>query len=149
MYTGILKRTYYYNMTKTAKPEPKAGQHAQCSQYVLPVRDTLDILSGKWKLPIIGALMMGKKRFKEMEREIPKITARMLSKELKELEMNQLVKRTVYDTIPVSVEYELTTYGASLKEVIMVLANWGTKHRSRILGKKKEVPPPFSAASKQ
>ena len=131
-------------MPKTIKNQPKAEPHTQCNQYVLPVRDTLDILSGKWKLPIIGTLMMGNKRFKEMEREIPKITARMLSKELKELEMNQLVKRTVYDTIPVSVEYELTPYGASLKEVLIVLGNWGIKHRSRILGKKKEtfLPPP-------
>lgn len=72
-----------------------------------------------------------------MEREIPKITARMLSKELKELEMNQLVKRTVYDTTPVTVEYELTSYGASLREVITVLANWGIKHRNRILAKGK------------
>ena len=131
-------------MQKTAQNP----QHNQCSQYVLPVRDTLDILSGKWKLPIIGALMMGNKRFKEMEREIPKITARMLSKELKELEVNQLVKRTVYDTIPVSVEYELTPYGASLKEVLIVLGNWGIKHRSRILGKKKEVPLPPPHISK-
>ena len=69
-----------------------------------------------------------------MEREIPRITARMLSKELKELEINQLVKRTVYDTTPVTVEYELTPYGNSLKEVIEVLAKWGVKHRSRIIG---------------
>jgi DNA-binding HxlR family transcriptional regulator len=149
LYTGILQRTGYYIMAKTAKTNLKTAQHTECNQYVLPVRDTLDILSGKWKLPIIGALIMGKKRFKEMERQIPKITARMLSKELKELEVNQLVKRTVYDTTPVTVEYELTTYGASLKEVIMVLANWGVKHRSRILGKKKELPPPVASPSKQ
>ena len=129
-------------MAKSANKTSKTLQHSECNQYVLPVRDTLDILSGKWKLPIIGALMMGNKRFKEMEREIPKITARMLSKELKELEVNQLVKRTVYDTTPVTVEYELTPYGATLKEVLIVLGNWGIKHRSRILGKKKEMPPP-------
>jgi DNA-binding HxlR family transcriptional regulator len=122
---------------KAANNQAKPYSHSECSQYVLPVRDTLDILSGKWKLPIIGALIMGKKRFKEMEREIPKITARMLSKELKELEINQLVKRTVYDTTPVTVEYELTPYGASLKEVLIVLAAWGTKHRNRIIGKAK------------
>ena len=136
-------------MAKTSK-KPLREEHSECKQFVLPVRDTLDILSGKWKLPIIGALMMGNKRFKELEREIPKITARMLSKELKELEMNQLVKRTVYDTMPVSVEYELTVYGASLKEVLIVLGDWGIKHRSRILGKKKELPvPPAVSVSKQ
>ena len=116
---------------------PAPNNHSECTQYILPVRDTLDILSGKWKLPIIGALINGKMRFKEMERQIPRITARMLSKELKELEINQLVKRTVYDTMPVTVEYELTPYGASLKEVLIVLSKWGMEHRNRIIGKSK------------
>lgn len=108
----------------------------QCSKYALPIRDTLDILSGKWKLPIMGALMSGKMRFKEMEREIPNITARMLSKELKELEENQLVTRTVYDTKPVTVEYELTAYGRSLDKVLYEMKVWGEQHRKRIMKKK-------------
>jgi DNA-binding HxlR family transcriptional regulator len=124
-------------MAKNKKSEGAAPSHTGCSQFTIPIRDTLDILSGKWKLPIIGALITGKKRFKEMERGIPKITARMLSKELKELEINQLVKRTVYDTTPVTVEYELTTYGHSLQDVLIALRDWGIKHRSRILGPKK------------
>ena len=132
MYTGIIKRTWCI-MAKSKKNEVTATTHAECAQFTIPIRDTLDILSGKWKLPIIGALITGKKRFKEMERGIPKITARMLSKELKELEVNQLVKRTVYDTTPVTVEYELTTYGHSLQDVLIALRDWGVKHRSRIL----------------
>lgn len=67
-----------------------------------------------------------------MEREIEGITAKMLSKELKELEVNELVKRTVYDTMPVTVEYELTEYGKSLKKVIHALKVWGAEHRERI-----------------
>ncbi|HWB62180.1 MAG TPA: helix-turn-helix domain-containing protein [Chitinophagales bacterium] len=110
-----------------------------CSQFVLPVRDTLDLLSGKWKLPILGALMFGKKRFKELERDIPRITPRMLSKELKELEDNQLVTRTVFDTKPVTVEYEMTTYGKSLEKVLTAMKDWGTQHRKRIMGKKKQA----------
>lgn len=106
----------------------------KCSQYVLPIRDTLDLLSGKWKLPILGALMFGKKRFNELDREIPKITPRMLSKELRDLEMNQLVIRKVYDTKPVTVEYELTDYGQSLDKVLDALRDWGIGHRKRILG---------------
>jgi DNA-binding HxlR family transcriptional regulator len=105
-----------------------------CSNFVLPIRDTLDLINGKWKLPIIGALMFGNKRFKELERQIPKITPRMLSKELRELEMNQMVKRTVYDTIPVSVEYELTKHGRSLQKVMQALHEWGTTHRKKIIG---------------
>jgi len=124
-------------MAKTKSKEEKEPIHGECSQFTIPIRDTLDILSGKWKLPIIGALITGKKRFKEMERGIPKITARMLSKELKELEVNQLVKRTVYDTTPVTVEYELTSYGTSLQDVLTALRDWGIKHRSRILGPRK------------
>src|ERR1700752_1857947 len=103
-----------------------------CAKSLLPVQDALYVLSGKWKLPIIIALKYGHKRFKELNREIEGITARMLSKELKELEINDLVKRTVYDTIPVSVEYELTPYGETLNPVIVALRDWGVKHRKRI-----------------
>jgi DNA-binding HxlR family transcriptional regulator len=110
-------------------------RHTDCSQFVLPVRDTLDIINGKWKLPILGALMFGKKRFREMERDIPRITARMLSKELRELEMNQLITRTVYDTKPVTVEYEMTVYGRSLDKVLIEMKTWGEQHRKRIIGK--------------
>ena len=107
----------------------------ECSKNLLPIQDALYILSGKWKLPIIVALKHGHKRFKELNREIEGITAKMLSKELKELEINDLVKRTVYDTIPVSVEYELTPYGETLNPVIIALRDWGSKHRKRIAGK--------------
>ncbi|WP_037326632.1 winged helix-turn-helix transcriptional regulator [Runella zeae] len=105
-----------------------------CADYVVPVRDCLDIISGKWKLPILGALIQGKKRFKELERSIINITPRMLSKELRELEINQMVKRTVYDTVPVTVEYELTPYGHSLRNVLNEMRAWGIQHRKRIMG---------------
>jgi DNA-binding HxlR family transcriptional regulator len=107
-----------------------------CPSSILPVKDTLDVLSGKWKLPIIGALFFGKKRFKELERDITKITPRMLSKELRELEVNQLVTRNVYDTIPPTVEYELTDYGKSLDKVLDAMREWGLQHRKRIIIKK-------------
>jgi len=105
----------------------------ECSKRLLPVKDALDILSGKWKLPIIMSLTFGKKRFKQMQREIPGITPKMLSKELKDLEINELVERKVYDTSPVMVEYELSIYGRTLKPLINELHNWGAKHRKRIL----------------
>jgi DNA-binding HxlR family transcriptional regulator len=105
----------------------------ECKSRLLPVKDALDILSGKWKIIILIALSDGKKRFKEVQREIDGITAKMLSKELKELEMNELVTRTVYDSKPVTVEYETTAYGKSLENVIDALHNWGSQHRKRIL----------------
>lgn len=107
-----------------------------CQKAILPIRDALDVLNGKWKLQIILALTFGDLRFKEMQRRIPGITPKMLSKELKDLEVNQLVKRSVYDTSPVTVEYALTPYGRTLKNVIVELEAWGKKHRERIMGKR-------------
>jgi DNA-binding HxlR family transcriptional regulator len=112
------------------------------SEFILAVNDTLNVLSGKWKLPIIGALLFGKKRFKELERGIPNITARMLSKELKELELNGMVKRTVYDTIPVTVEYELTKSGQSLTMVLDAMAVWGLRLRKSVMSSERLVAVP-------
>lgn len=105
-------------------------------QFVLAVNDTLNVINGKWKLPIIGSLLFDKKRFTDIQRNIPRITPRMLSKELKELELNGIVKRTVYDTLPVSVEYELTPSAKSLNEVLDIMVEWGLKHRKAVIAKK-------------
>jgi len=102
-------------------------------QFVLAVNDTLNAISGKWKLPIIGSLLFGKKRFTELQRNIPKITPRMLSKELKDLEMNGIVTRKVYDSTPVAVEYELTDSAKSLSEVLDKMLEWGLSHRKSII----------------
>lgn len=125
-------------MMKTKQSDTGACKvtHDECGRHIMAVRDALDILNGKWKLPIIISLIYGDKRFKEMERDIEGITAKMLSKELKDLEVNELVKRTVYDTMPVTVEYSLTDYGRTLKKVIGELHNWGSTHRKRIIGKR-------------
>jgi len=105
-----------------------------CTKIIQPVQDALYVLSGKWKLPIIISLSYGNKRFSEMAREIPKITDRMLSKELRELELNKLVKRNVYDSVPVVVEYVLTDYGKTLNPAIEELYKWGVEHRKKISG---------------
>lgn len=110
---------------------PSAGE---CSKKLLPVRDALDIIYGKWKLQIIISLSFGKKRFKQIQREVEGISPKVLSHELKDLEINELVKRTVYDTSPISVEYEITPYAKTLYPLIEELHKWGTKHRKRILG---------------
>src|SRR5688500_12729424 len=106
-----------------------------CIENLRPVTDALQVLNGKWKLPILISLSFGNKRFSEIAKDIPKITDRMLSKELRELEVNQLIKRTVYDTVPVTVEYSKTEYGDSLEDVIQELYKWGVKHRKRIMSK--------------
>ena len=108
----------------------KFDQIKSCSsEFVLALNDTLNVLRGKWKMPIIASLLYGKKRFKELEREIPHITPRMLSKELKELELNGILRRTVFDTIPVTVEYKLTRSGKSLNDVLDPMIKWGLEHR--------------------
>ena len=103
----------------------------ECVEYIRPVRDVLDIINGKWKLPILIALSFGNKRFKDLERDVDGITPRMLSKELRDLEINELVVRTVYDSVPVIVEYSLSEYGKSLDSVIVALREWGKKHRKK------------------
>jgi DNA-binding HxlR family transcriptional regulator len=117
-------------MTKKEHRTPQT-----CMGMMLPVSDALQVLSGKWKLPILIALSFGNKRFGEIAKDIPKITDRMLSKELRELEMNHLIKRTVYDTVPVIVEYSKTEYGDSLDSVIQELYKWGSKHRKKIMAR--------------
>lgn len=109
---------------------------APCSSHnIMAVHDAMEVLSGKWKIRIIGSLCFNKMRFKELQREVNGITAKMLSKELRDLETNQLVKRTVYDTIPVTVEYELTEHGITLRKVIDELMQWGLQHRKKIMQK--------------
>src|SRR5262245_18007218 len=95
-----------------------------CQKKLRAVHDTLDLLSGKWKISIIGSLSFGKKRFMELQREVEGVGAKMLSKELRELEMNKLITYTVYATKPVTVEYELTPYGRSLEDMIDEMAKW-------------------------
>jgi DNA-binding HxlR family transcriptional regulator len=115
---------------------PKLEEIKKCSiQYVIAINDTMNVISGKWKLPIIGSLLYDKKRFKDLESNIGKITPRMLSKELRELELNGVIKRTVHNTIPVKVEYELTPSGRMLSNVLDSMIEWGIGHRKTIMGK--------------
>jgi DNA-binding HxlR family transcriptional regulator len=110
--------------------------------YILAINDTMNVMNGKWKLPIIGVLLHGKGRFKDLEREIPKITPRMLSKELKDLEVNGIIIRKVQPTIPVTVEYELSDSGKLLRNVLDAMIKWGSDHRTTMMGKTVEVLEP-------
>lgn len=103
-----------------------------CKAYLCAVQDTLDILKGKWKIAIISCLSFGKRRFLELQREVEGIGAKMLSKELQDLETNGLVLRRVCDTKPITVEYELTDYGRTLQDIIDEMVKWGKKHREKI-----------------
>jgi DNA-binding HxlR family transcriptional regulator len=106
--------------------------HKKCTDMLRPVRDSLDILSGKWKLPIIVSLTFGKKRFTEITKDVHGITDRMLSKELRDLELNGLVMRNIEDSYPVKVTYSLTPHSKTLRSVIGSLKNWGVMHRKKL-----------------
>jgi DNA-binding HxlR family transcriptional regulator len=99
------------------------------------IRDAMEVLNGSWKLPILVSLKAGPKRFRQISKEVEGISDKMLSKELKSLESNYLVKRTVRDTFPPTVEYEVTEHTHTLQDVMMALRNWGVLHRKKIVGK--------------
>jgi DNA-binding HxlR family transcriptional regulator len=120
-----------YSMTNGVKPT----KH-ECKAALNAVGDALYVIGGKWKLPIIVALKEGGiKRFNELQRTVKGISARVLSNELKQLEMNGFVKRTVYTQTPVVIDYELTGYSDTLGDVLKALHNWGSMHRDKIRGK--------------
>ncbi|MFB6457430.1 winged helix-turn-helix transcriptional regulator [Chitinophaga sp. Hz27] len=100
---------------------------------VQALQDTIYVIGGKWRLPIINAICNGNHRFREIERSIPGITTRMLSRELKEMEANQLIKRTVTPDYPVVVEYTATDYCRSFGDIILEMIKWGKHHRAKII----------------
>jgi DNA-binding HxlR family transcriptional regulator len=104
----------------------------QCKARLNAIADALYAIGGKWKLRIIVGLMEGTKRFNELQRLIDGISAKVLSAELKELEMNGFVKRNVIIGTPVVVEYELTKYAGSLKGLLDELSEWGAMHRENV-----------------
>jgi DNA-binding HxlR family transcriptional regulator len=108
---------------------------AACASNIAAVRDTLYVIGGKWKLPIIVALLHGPLRFKELLRHLGDITPKVLSKELKQLELNEFISRTVYPTSPVMVEYALTEYSQSFIGVIREMEEWGRQHKKTIIEK--------------
>jgi len=98
------------------------------AEEVRALQDTIYVIGGKWRLPIINAICNGNKRFREIERSIPGITTRMLSRELKEMELNKIIKRTVYPNSPVLVEYESTEYCTIFGDIILEMIKWGIGH---------------------
>ncbi|GAB3513325.1 helix-turn-helix domain-containing protein [Spirosoma knui] len=105
-------------------------------QIMKSVQDAMDVLNGKWKVAIISSLCcFNQRRFTDILNDVTGISTRMLSKELKELEINQLITRTILDTSPITVQYELTAHGKTLQPIIKDLASWGVTHRKQIVGR--------------
>jgi DNA-binding HxlR family transcriptional regulator len=97
------------------------------------IDDTMDVLSGKWKLSIIARLWYKPIRFSALLRDVNGISGKVLSRELKDLEMNGLMHREVTKASPPAVIYKLSEYGVSLKDLTDSIADWGLKHRERIV----------------
>ena len=120
-------------MKNKKKAEIKISLKEHYGNFMVPVRDALDVFSGKWKIPIITALSFYKScGFKELESIIEGVTPKMLSKELKYLEANLLITRKVENTRPITVTYSITEYGKTCESVMGELYRWGTEHRKKV-----------------
>lgn len=102
--------------------------HTACS-----VEVALELIGGKWKGVALYHLLSGKKRFNELRRLIPSVSQRMLTRQLRDLENDGLISRTVYPVVPPKVEYELTKLGYTLEPLLQHLRDWGRKSGKNIL----------------
>ncbi|HEY9260969.1 helix-turn-helix domain-containing protein [Chitinophaga sp.] len=102
------------------------------AEEIQALQDCIYVVGGKWRLPIINSICNGNKRFREIERSIPGITTRMLSRELKDLELNKLIKRTANPGPPVLVAYDATAYCKTFAGIILEMIKWGKQHRKEI-----------------
>ncbi|MGE6226311.1 winged helix-turn-helix transcriptional regulator [Paenibacillus chitinolyticus] len=104
-----------------AKPKNK-------SMYNIPVEATLDVIGGKWKTVILYCLIEGPKRTSELKKDIPDITQKMLTQQLKELVEDEIITRTVYNQVPPKVVYELSPLGRSLESILDLMCDWGDRY---------------------
>lgn len=95
------------------------------------VEAALEVIGGKWKLVILRHLLDGTRRFGELDKALHGITPRMLTRQLRELETDGLVRRTVYPQVPPKVEYSVTDIGESLRAITDQLEQWGHSYRKR------------------
>lgn len=116
-------------MTHQMELEPE--DHDLCKKaFVMAIRDAVNVISGKWRLAIICTLLSGPKGFADIERLLVSISPRMLSRELRELEINGAITRTPADNEGKGTRYMLTRSGEKLEQVVFMLAAWGKEHRA-------------------
>lgn len=109
------------NEQKTAKTLPAC-----------PVETTLSLIGDKWKVLILRDLLPGTKRFGELKKSIGSVSQKVLTAQLRDMESNGLVTRTVYPEVPPRVEYSLTALGRSLKPILDAMWNWGESYKASV-----------------
>lgn len=119
-------------------------KYENCMVDVTNLKFILQVLGGKWKLHILTNLYFGKKRFKELEREIVGISPKMLIKELKDLEAIGILKRETFNTVPITVEYSITQEGSSLKPVLDKMKDWASHYKAQTQKNSAEKSPKIS-----
>ncbi|WP_160068180.1 winged helix-turn-helix transcriptional regulator [Sphingobacterium bovisgrunnientis] len=110
-----------------------------CTADILALQDTLEIIGGKWTLLIIHYLISRQNQvntFSKIQSDIPGLSAKVLSTELKILEINKIITREELHTKPVTVRYDITTYGTKIQQIIAMLVQWGQEHRVALFDKK-------------
>lgn len=107
----------------------ESTRQTECIHQPCAVEITLNLISGKWKGIILYRLLFRKHRFNELKRSMPNVTHRTLTLQLRELEADGIVKRTVYAEVPPRVEYELTELGLSMSPIIQAIYDWGENYR--------------------
>ena len=109
------------NEQKTAKTLPAC-----------PVETTLSLIGDKWKVLILRDLMPGTKRFGELKKSIGNVSQKVLTAQLRDMESNGLVTRTVYPEVPPREEHSLTALGRSLKPILDAMWNWGESYKASV-----------------
>lgn len=107
-------------------------------KYSCSVEATLDVIGGKWKGVVLFHLLDGVKRFGELRRLLPEVTQRMLTLQLRELEEAGIIHREVYREVPPKVEYSLTTFGASLEPILLLMRDWGDDYMAQLVTLRRE-----------
>ncbi len=123
---------------KNEMPEANKDFTEECNKVLTAVSDALYVIGGKWKLMIIIAMARGNSRFTELQRQVKGISARVLSAELKDLELNGFIVKEVAVGYPVTIEYKLLPYSHTLEELVGAMTRWGMQHRKKV---KNELSP--------
>lgn len=99
--------------------------------FLCPVEATIQLMGGKYKAVILWHLMNKTLRYSELHKLIPKATDKMLSQQLRELEKDKLINRTVYPVVPPKTEYSLTDFGKTLSSILDAMCDWGDDYLSK------------------